>query len=244
MNHRLHTLFVAAMLASGLAHAGPVSLLTNGNFESGLSGWSVTSTNAIGGGCDTAWNVGASGAAAGCTGYAPYNSFVGPQSGTRAAYAALDGNGPQTVRLAQTFSYVGGTVVNATLNWWDAVGLGAGWSQPQPRSLSVDVTIDGHLNNVFTEAYANAGAGLFQNWQQTTLDLTSLFAASGAGTHTVTLGFNDNVPQSFTGPGVIALDNVQLLLTNQVPEPQSLALAGLGLLCAGLVRRRKTTQAS
>jgi PEP-CTERM motif len=246
MKHRLFplsALFAVATLAGSGALAAPVSLLANGDFESGLTGWAVTSSNTIGGGCDAAWNVGSSGAAAGCTGYAPYNSFVGPQSGSRAAYAAFDGNGPQSVRLSQTFSFSGGNVSSAVLNWWDAVGLGSGWSQPQPRSLSVDLSIDGVLSSVFTEAFANNGSGLFQNWQQTTLDLTSLFAAQGAGSHTATLAFNNIVPQSFTGPGAIALDNVQLLVTSQVPEPQSLALAGLGLVAAGLVRRRSARKA-
>ena len=56
--------------------------------------------------------------------------------------------------------------------------------------------------------------------------------------HNVTMSFVQNIPQAYTGPALIQLDNIQLQQTF-IPEPGTFALlAGLIALSYIAIRRR------
>lgn len=229
--------FAAAMTAASVgAMASPV--LINGGFETGsLAGWTV-SGGGTGSGCDTNFNVSASGSATNCDGYSPIPAtFVAPGTGTYAAYASFDGNGPEHHTITQAFSIAAGTT-SLNVDWQDALGFGDGWIFPQARNFSVNLLkADGSLEaTLFTESFTNKSGGILQNWTSVDIDASKYLTDLGTGGK---LQFDLYVPQSFTGPGVFALDNVSVTEVSSVPEPASLALAGLALAGLALTLRAK-----
>lgn len=223
--------FAAAMSVAS-AGAGATAVLVNGGFESGLTGWAVTGGNS--GGCDTNFNVSTTGTATGCSGYAPIPpAFFGPASGNYAAYASFDGNGPEHHTLTQAFSIASGTTM-LDINWDDALGFGNGWIFPQPRVYSVNLLkADGTLEaTLLSESFTNKTGGTLQHWTSHDINASIYLSDLGSGGK---LQFDLYVPQSFTGPGVFGLDNVAV--TTTVPEPASLALAGLALCGLALTLR-------
>jgi hypothetical protein len=231
------TAFVG-MIASGAANATPVNLISNGGFEAGnFSSWSAPVVG--GGSCNQPFVVGSNGGASGCVGFAPYGNFVNPNSGGFAAYASFDGGGPITKTLTQTFA-VPNSVTFAMLSFVDAFGFGSGWIFPQSRIYSVEI-LNGSgasVATILSQSFTNQSGGIFQNWTSHMIDITaSLLPLAGQN---ASLRFSLFIPQSFTGPGVYALDNVSLMAdTAAVPTPGALALFGFGLIAFGAIRRRK-----
>lgn len=237
---KITTLIAGFALSAVSMTAVQANEIVNGGFEQGSTqGW-VTGGPANQGGCDTAFNVGTSGTAAGCVGYAPIpTNFVAPQSGSYAAYAAFDGGGPLIRTLSQTFT----TPLNigsATVTWYDALGFGAGWTFPQSRVYSVDL-LDSQNNvaaNLLTETFS--GGGVFQDWTMHSVDITKDLAS--LSNQSATLRFSLNVPGNFTGPGAFALDNVAINTTAAVPEPTSVMLIALGAFGLALARRSRANR--
>ncbi|GEM_PF-1112020 len=230
---------IAAALAFSLFQMAPAQaeLISNGGFESGLTGWTVTGPNTSG--CGRNFNVSTSGSAAGCTGYAPIPAgFVAPHSGTNAAYAAFDGAGPLHHTITETFAVPLSTGA-ATLSWYDAIGFGKGWTFRQPRIYSVNLfnSSDALVGTLFSESFTNPAAGTFQNWTNHTVDL-SPYMASLSGTN-AKIQFDLFIPQVSTGPGAFGLDDVSILETAAVPEPASIALLLLGVAGVAVARRRR-----
>jgi len=224
----------ALVIAAAALPAQAGQLLLNGGFETGTaSGWTISGTN--NGGCGQNFNVSDSGMASGCTGWAPIPAgFVNPNSGHFAAYAAFDGSGPLNHTITQTFS-LAGNFNKATVSWYDALGLGAGWSYPQAREYTVSLLNSQGVvvADLMTESYSHGG--VFQGWTQHTKDISAFLPGLGKS---ASLRFNLHVPQSFTGPAAFGLDDVSVN-ASAVPEPASLALLGLGLLGLGMVRRQR-----
>jgi len=213
--------------------ASATEVVTNGDFETGsLSGWSVA--NLGGGGCGTnAWTVNSTGTH-GCTNNV--GNMPAPTNGTFAAYNTFDGPAG-TLQISQQFT-LPGSIASATLSFFDSVRMNI---SGQARTFSIDMydaTDTTLLDNLFSQSFQNVNQG----WVFNTTDVTNALL-DNAG-QTVTLRISNIIPQSFTGPAGFGIDNISLDVTGAaVPEPGSLALAGLALAGLAVSRRRQKPQA-
>jgi hypothetical protein len=210
-------------LASGVAAAGPVvNLVANGSFESGLTGWSI-------GGLDTQGYPPVA-ITYGSTAAYPTGAFREPVPqnnaptnspdavGTRAAYFVSDFATNQS--LFQTI-----TVANEGL-------YEIGFSAYAPRNgfnNTNDATFSGVIATIILANYS-ISSGPVTTWQ-TFSGATNL----AAGDYLVEFLFNTG---GFPAKDVV-IDQVYVTASNQVPEPGSLALLGLGLAGLAAVSRRK-----
>jgi hypothetical protein len=216
-------------LLLGLPLAAPLQateILLNGGFETGdFTGWNV-GPNPGAGGCDQAWTVAASGSECQPLG-APVGGF--------GAYTSLDGSGPLTRTISQSFVLAG--LSAATLAWSEAAQVDNAGSLP--REFSIDLRDAGNvlIANLYNEAFA-AGASTGFGLTAHSLDLSALLAAHVG--ENVNIAFSTIVPENFTGPAGFLLDAVSLDVTAAaVPEPASLALLAIGAAAAGATRRRR-----
>jgi hypothetical protein len=197
--------------ASGIPVANAawaVELITNGGFESGLVGWTVTSFGAAG--CNTDWNVGTPGTATGCVD--PGN----PPVGTHAAYSSFDGSGRLVYRLRQTV-VVPSEVSNARLTWMQAIN--AFIPSGQPRTFSVNILNPSFvlLGNACTLSVPPPG--MTAAWATQSVDVTALFTAHAG--QSLMVEFALTVPENFSGPAGFGLDQVSLALSSPVPTPNA-----------------------
>lgn len=234
----LSGLVLAATLgfASAPTHAA-VELLSNGDFELGsFAGWTVTDL-APGSG---SWFIDTPGTTSPISGFA---TAANPTGGS--FYAVTDQDGPGTHALTQSFSIAPG----ASSVIFSFQMFANDQSGKAPIINSAGLThVAGANQHVRIDLLTGAatpfdtGAGVLANfflgddlgvnpnpYTGYSFDITAL--VSGGGTFQVRFAEVDN--QVFYQMGV---DNVSVLAT--VPEPGSLALAGLALALAGLARRR------
>lgn len=227
------TLALGLAIAASFAHATPIELLTNGSFETGnLTGWTTSGLGTTGT-CPSQgrdWNVSTSPSATGCS------SPGSPIDGVYAAYVMNDGGVANTTyTLSQSFVVPTGLTA-ASLSWSDSSVSGYSGSA---RSFSVDL-LEGStlLANIFTYSvpFSDGNAA----WDARSFDVSALLTANIGDT--LTLRFSNFIPQVWTGPAGLGVDDVSLSASvSSVPEPGTLALLGLGL--AGAVFSRRRTRA-
>ena len=210
------TAVVLSVFVANAAWAG--DLITNGGFESGLTGWTATSLGSSN--CNTDWNAGTSGTATGCLN--PGN----PYAGTYAAYSSFDGPGPLVYRLRQTIS-VPSSVTGAQLSWAQALNMSYNGTA---RTFSVNI-LDASLNPLGTVYSLSVPTGGYvAGWTRQSADVSSLLAANAG--KTLVVEFALTVPQTYTGPGGFGLDQVSLVVTQAVPTLSDGSLVGLAILLA------------
>lgn len=229
-------------LIAALGFAQPASataLLTNGDFEAGLTGWTVS---------DLAGSSGTWFAATGTT--TPTSGFttVGAAGGT--GYAVSDQGGPGTHALTQSFTIPVGTTlvvlafdmfVNDTSNSGgiiDPAGLDHNAFPNQHARVDLLSALAGAFDTgvgVLTNFYLGVDAGSNPNpYLAYSFDITA-FVTPGM---TYQLRFAEVDNQGFFHQGV---DNASIEATAAaVPEPASFALVGLGLIGMAALRRRKS----
>lgn len=210
------------LACSGFANA---SIITNGDFETGdLTGWT---TNGFGssGSCPSAsgdWVVGTSGSATGCS------DPGSPADGAYAAYNMFDAALPFTYSLTQSIT-IPDSITSAILSWTEALT----WSfSGDDRFFSIDLFDTAGttlLENLYSEA-VSAGSGSIP-WTDMSLDITSELLAYQD--QTIVIGFSSVIPEGWTGPAGIGIDNIALnISTTDIPEPPTAILLALGaLLC-------------
>lgn len=214
-------LLLSALVVSNSALAAPIELVANGGFETGALGPWTNSGLGASGTCPNAnrdWNVSASATATGCR--FPAN----PSGSTFAAYVMNDGTGPLTYQLIQSIFVPLGTTSGAlSFDWTSVNGFDAG------RTLRA--LING------TQVFSSSTGGNFGWTTVGSIDVSALLAAA-AGT-SINVEFDNFIPQNWTGPAGLGLDNVSVTAEASVPEPGSIALLAVALLGPALASKRK-----
>jgi len=231
-NHASSALVAASALLCTAAHAQ--ELLTNGGFESGLSGW--TRTNQVG--SDGTFHL-QSGVVS------PVNGFAVPAPREGAVAAMTDSGGPGSHVLYQDF-IVPLSVPVATLRFSLYINNAAtAFTTPNTLDFStpalnqqarVDImttsadpfSVGGPdvLQNVFQTI---VGSALVTGYNDFTIDITALLAAHAGETLRLRFAETDNVNSFNFGVDAVSLT---------VPAPSALALIAIG--CLNAARRRRS----
>lgn len=227
----LRILLAVALLTFSMsvfpAPALAISLLTNGGFESGLTGWTTSGLGTTGTcpGSPRDWNVASSGTATGC-------STVGaPLSGSSAAYVMNDGTAGTVYELSQTF-VVPSTIIDADIFWSDSIV-----SSYVGASRTFEVQLYDQFSSLLGTIFSLSipFSDFDASWTARTFDITSLLAPEVG--NTVELRFVNSIPELWTGPAGLGLDVVSVVAV--VPEPSTALLLASGLIAIAVGRRRR-----
>ncbi len=221
-----------------------VELISNGDFETGdLSNWTISGENAQG--CQTNWNASSFGGVSATNCQPRYSGTApgAPNEGNFAAYNSFDGAGPIIFGLSQRFT-VPESVTSAVLAWDETYNIdyNLGDAPTLPRRFVVGIFDEPGttlIQSVFSEEFFEVGGVFEQDWTRKTIDLTSLLVAN-AGT-SLTLSFQNVIPENFTGPGGFGLDAVSIEVFT-IPEPTSTVVLSFALATV-VTRRRRATKA-
>jgi hypothetical protein len=244
---RIHTALAGAMLCLAIsvpASAGPI---VNGGFESGLTGW--TTVDQAGG--DGTFNV-----QSGTT--SPLNGFPVPAPPQGSFAAMTDSFGPGSHVLYQDFlvpSFSGQATLQFSINVNNNYGAPGFYIRPDLDFAATSQTGSATLNqqarvDLMTTAQdplSVAGGDVLLNLFQTNpgdplesgytpyqVDVTQILQAYAGQTLRIRFAEVDNV-----APFNFGVDDVDMVISNPVPEPSSLILVLAGLAFAGLSRRMR-----
>jgi len=231
-------MLVGTLACSTASMAVPVELMSNGDFSSGLAGWTVTNSGSGNWFADT---VGTTTPVSGHT-----TSALGGGAGT---YAVSDQGGPGTHALTQAFTAIGGsTIVSFDMFANDSDGgpiinpAGLTHTAGPNQHVRVDILAAGAgaFSTLATDIVTTLIAPMvdpqannpnpFSNYL---FDISS-FVSTGT---TYQLRFAEVDTNLFLNMGV---DNVSVS-SQAVPEPSIVWLLGSGLALVGLVRRKART---
>lgn len=208
---------IAAAFGASAAHAAP-NLLTNGSFESGFTGWVTAGTGTTPGSFPS--TIITDGVTPG-----PYGDVVAADNaaspspdaaGTHAVYF-VDDNAKET--LSQSVTLTGGTRYSVG---FDEYATTSGAANPGFFQLTTT------LGATTIQSVSDTGVTPVATW----LNTTQTFVAPTSGSYTFTFTYTSGPTPSKD----VLVDKV--FVTQTVPEPMSLAVLGVGLVAAGLVRRR------
>ena len=221
-----------------IVNPGNASII-NGGFETGdFAGWTQVS-NLGGSGCATDWYVSPTD-----TQCQFASTILNPAiEGSFAAYNSFDGPGPVSFSIEQDIALGSDTLSTADLGWSHTVGWNFGLGIPATLDRVFSMSFLDSSDNLIGEAFNLSigpadGVSGFIDWTANSVDVLGLL--SGFEGQTVTLLVDTLIPQNFSGPGSLGLDDIQLALTTtSVSEPETLALLGLGLAVLGLRSRMR-----
>ena len=204
---------LTALLALLLSGAARASLITNGDFEAGLTGWTTftTASGTLGDGFPVV------------TPFDTNNDGVATNSASFRVGRVAGAGGDQGGGIFQSFVVGSAGTINISVDIAarDPDGQNDDWGT---FTLLLDgLALDSHAFGANT---LPAGSTLFSSLSATAL---------GAGSHELRILMTRPFTQNSATP-VQFIDNV---VVTQVPEPGTLALAGIALIGAGLVRRRR-----
>ena len=206
---------VANITVTPTVGAGPMDLITNGGFETNdITGWSIFGYAGTSG-CDQGFatysgNYDPCGLSSTACGGTPLD-FTAPE-GTYGISTSFDGQGPINKELRQNITIPTNlTTANLQFNdeyYVDLQDFCSGCTGV--RVLDVNI-LDATGTNVLATLYnltLTPNANYCQAWTPKNIDvLSALQAYSGQN---VILSYEITIPESFTGPGWYALDNVHL----------------------------------
>lgn len=212
------------VLPATLTVVAKAATIANGSFETGFTSWITTDLASP----HVSLAVRGNG----------YNSGFGFAStvATQGSYSAshgFDGGGPGTISMAQDIGTV--DLSSAILSFdyragWNMLDYG-GSTQARVFSVVLRPAGGGGVIAAFEILRANPATRVYDTGSLAgTVDLSAYVGTNAR------LSFESYIPQSFTGPAFMQLDNVKL--TAAVPEPGSVLLCGIGLSSL-LMRRRR-----
>lgn len=199
----LHVAAVGFCFIGTMQSANAAEALQNGSFETGdFTGWSLDNLGSDF--CFTPWVVASSDTVL-CAGSQTLNA---PADGTFAAYSAWDGV-PVVRTISQTFLVETGGLTVADLSWQATYSWLLAGTATQPRDFIVALydDTDTLIGTVSTTSIL-PGTGGFVDWTTFGADVQALLATQAG--RQVTLRFTQTVPEFFTGPGHLALDDISL----------------------------------
>lgn len=218
---KIAAIFAFTLCAVG--HRAAAAQFVNGSFESGLTGWTYADL------ASPHVNL-----AVRTNGYNSSYGFFSTTAtqGTSSLSWGFDGGGPGTISFAQDVGVIDPASSLLTFDYrvaWDMLSYGGA----QDRIFSVVIRPAGGGAALATYEIVRAPSST-QNLDSGPLS-ASIWLGAFSGSN-VRISFENFIPQSFTGPGFMQVDNAALA----VPEPSIYALVSLavGLFGWTYLRRR------
>ena len=209
---KVFTGFAAGALLVSFASAAQANLITNGNFATGTSaGWTLIGP---------------------AVSVVPYATWGLPGTYAGSAYGAVYGfsNQASGSALRQAIATTAGTSYTLSFDY-GSTSIYANFIQ----SLLVTATDTATSANILSQTVSTAGSGTTLNTTYT-LFPSYTFTATGSST---TLNFTDVSASTVSVDAFLTNVVVNAAASSSIPEPETLALLGLGLLGIAVGRRRK-----